>query len=140
MDKTTVYKEFEFNETKKYKEQYSEDKFFKKINKIVKNTGAKIIYPALLLYTLLIEKDTSIHVKTTIIGALGYLIFPIDCIPDAIIGLGLTDDLGAILVAVTTVQSHITEDIKIKTRKMLKKWIPDASDLELDNLDIMMGI
>ena len=136
MEQTKVSDEFGFNKS----EEYSESKFFNKIGKIVKNTGAKIVYPAILLYTLLIQKDTPIHVKTTIIGALGYLISPIDCIPDAIIGVGLGDDLSAVLIAITTVQSHITNNIKNTSRKMLKKWIPDISDSELDNLDNMMGI
>ena len=136
MEQTKVSDEFGFNKS----EEYSESKFFNKIGKIVKNTGAKIVYPAILLYTLLIQKDTPIHVKTTIIGALGYLISPIDCIPDAIIGVGLGDDLSAVLIAITTVQSHITNNIKNTSRKMLKKWIPDISDSELDNLGNMMGI
>ena len=54
-------KTFDFSETEKKIEDYSEDKLFKKfdkLSKILKKSGAKILYPAILLYLVLMESKT----------------------------------------------------------------------------------
>lgn len=135
-----TYNDFNFKETKKYDKEYSQDKFFAKLNKVVKKMGAKIIYPALLLYFVLIEKTTPMHVKTIILGALGYLISPIDCIPDVITGIGLGDDVSALFIAISKVQPYITDDIKSKAKEMIGTWISDVSESDFYNLEKMMGI
>ena len=140
MAKIEMQKEFKFEEVDKYKGHYSEYKLFNKFSKIVKKTGAKVIYPALLLYLVLVEKNTPIHIKTTILGALGYLISPIDCIPDAIIGVGLGDDLSAILIALNSIRPYITEDTKSTGRKMMTRWFGEVSDSDFYDLEKLMGI
>lgn len=137
---TETCSNFDFKETKKYEKEYSQDKFFAKLNKVVKKMGAKIIYPALLLHLVLIEKTTPIHVKTIILGALGYLISPIDCIPDAIVGIGLGDDVSTLFIAISKVQPYVTDNIKSKAKEMIGTWILDISEADFCNLEKMMGI
>ena len=46
--------------------------------------GKEVIEKALILYYCLQDDDTPAWAKTTIIGALGYFISPIDAIPDLV--------------------------------------------------------
>ena len=52
----------------------------------------------------------SIKDKAIIIGALGYLITPLDFIPDAIPLAGLSDDLGVLIYVLQKVWSNIDEE------------------------------
>lgn len=136
-------KTFDFSETEKKIEDYSEDKLFKKfdkLSKILKKSGAKILYPAILLYLVLMESKTPLQVKVMIMGSLGYLISPIDCIPDVIVGLGLTDDFSALYMALSNVKVYITESIKNDAKKIITKWIPEITIEEFDNMDRLLRL
>lgn len=56
------------------------------------------------------DPATPAHVKAILIGALAYFILPTDVIPDAILGLGFTDDAAVFWAAWKAVSSHITDD------------------------------
>ena len=60
--------------------------------------------------------------KSIILGALGYFIFPIDAIPDVLVPLGYTDDLGVLAAAVTAVAMHITPEVKQQATDKLAAW------------------
>ena len=53
-----------------------------------------MVYTALILYYTLESDKVSLKDKALIVGALGYLISPLDVIPDAIPIAGLGDDQG----------------------------------------------
>ena len=108
-----------------YKDKFSVREFSRKISSIAKRAGAKLVYAALLLYYTLQSKDISLKNKALIIGALGYLISPLDVIPDAIPIAGLGDDLGVLLFVLQKVQSSITDEIKQKARNKLGKWFDE---------------
>ncbi len=61
---------------------------------------AKIWDKVMSLWKFIQDPDAPWVGKAIAIGALIYLISPIDAIPDIIPGLGLTDDVGIILAAV----------------------------------------
>ena len=70
--------------------------------------------------------------------ALGYLISPLDVIPDAIPIAGLGDDLAVLLFVLKKVWGEVSEDVKAKSQYKLKKWfdeeeIPSADDLFKDS-------
>lgn len=56
-----------------------------------------------------------------IIGALGYFILPLDLIPDFAAGVGFTDDLGALGLALIQVAMYIDEDVKLKAKEKSKR-------------------
>ena len=72
--------------------------------------------------------------KALIIGALGYLISPLDVVPDAIPIAGLTDDLGVLLFVLKKVWTDIDPDIQLKAKERLKKWFDDDEIGEINNL------
>ncbi len=63
--------------------------------------------------------------KTVIIGALGYLIFPLDAIPDFIPVLGLTDDLGVLAAVIATLELSIPPGAREKADEKMQEWFGD---------------
>ncbi len=108
-----------------YEQYYSEKNFGKKLRQVATQVGAKLLYPALQLYYLLRSSSTPVKDKTIIIGALGYLILPVDLVPDFIPALGFTDDLTALMITLRTLGKDITPEIrrqaKEHTEKLLKQ-------------------
>ena len=105
----------------KYEKEYNEDGLWKKIAKFAKKAGEPVIYNVLLLYYALQSDKVSLKEKAMIVGALGYFILPMDLIPDAIIGLGFTDD-AAVLIALINQLSCIDGNVKAQAAKKLKEW------------------
>ena len=66
--------------------------------------------------------DVTLKDKSVIIGALGYLILPLDLIPDFIPIVGITDDVSAIALAYKTVKGSITPEIEAQARNKIKDW------------------
>ena len=100
-----------------YQKKYSEKSFWNKVIKVAKKAGKEAIITALTLYYCMMDPDTPVWAKTTIAGALGYFILPFDMIPDALIPVGYTDDIGVFATAMLTVSSYIKEEHKEKAQK-----------------------
>ncbi|MCQ2147709.1 MAG: DUF1232 domain-containing protein [Bacteroidales bacterium] len=105
-----------------YEKHYSEDKFWDKVKAVAKSAGSKLIYSALVLYYAAQSDKTPKWAKTTIYGALGYLILPVDLIPDFIPMVGFGDDLSVIVAATALVAMNITDDVKKQARQKLSDW------------------
>ena len=117
-----------------YGSKFSQTDFVEKIARIAKRAGAKLIYAALILYyTLQSDKVTAAN-KTMIIGALGYMISPLDVIPDAIPIAGLTDDLAVLLFVLKKVWTDIDPDIQQKAKERLSKWFDEDEIAEINDL------
>ena len=106
-------------EMEKYAKDYSEDGLWKKIKENVKSIGVKLIYKALQLYYVAQSPDCPMKVKAGIYAALGYLISPIDLIPDFTPIAGYADDAAAIGMALLLAQVYITDEIKDKARNKI---------------------
>lgn len=117
-----------------YANKFSQSDFVEKISRIAKRAGAKLVYAALILYYTLQSDKVSTANKTLIIGALGYMISPLDVIPDAIPIVGLTDDLAVLLYVLKKVWGDVAPEIQEKAKQRLSKWfdedeIEEANDL-----------
>jgi len=95
---------------------YSEDAFWKKVGRIAGKAGSKMVYHALVLFYTLSDPSTPARYKTVIMGALGYLILPVDLLPDLLPFAGLADDWAALLAAVAYVTTAVTPQIKERAR------------------------
>ena len=60
-----------------YANKFSSSDFTEKISRIAKRAGAKLVYAALILYYTLQSDKVSAKDKAIIIGALGYMLFPL---------------------------------------------------------------
>lgn len=114
-----------------YIPEYDPSRFWEKLRRFAKKMGAKVVYYALLLYYTLKSPGITIKDRNLILGALGYLILPIDLIPDFLPAVGFSDDLAALTLAVLKVVTNITPDVKARAESKLYDWFKniDQSDL-----------
>ena len=117
-----------------YANKFSRKDFVEKIARIAKGAGAKLVYAALILYYTLQSDKVSATNKAMIIGALGYLISPLDVVPDAIPIAGLADDLGVLVFVLKKVWTDIDPEIQVKARKRLSKWFDEDEIEEIKDL------
>lgn len=117
-----------------YSNKFTNGDFIEKISRIAKRAGAKLVYASLILYYTLQSDKVSVKDKAIIIGALGYLISPLDVIPDAIPIAGLGDDLAVLIYVLNKVWGDVSEDVKEKGKSKLSKWFDEDEIKEIDNL------
>jgi uncharacterized membrane protein YkvA (DUF1232 family) len=117
-----------------YANRFSNTDFIEKISRIAKRAGAKLVYAALILFYTLQSDKISAKDKAIIIGALGYMISPIDVIPDAIPIAGLTDDMAVLLYVLKKVWVDVDPEVKERAHQRLQKWFDDEEIAEIDNL------
>ena len=95
-----------------------------RLKKILLIAGRAIAQPALEGVELIMDNSTPPQVRISMIGALTYLIVPVDLIPDFIPASGFSDDLVALTAVISLWQHHITPEIKLRARLKLDKWFP----------------
>ena len=122
----------------KYKDAFTKRGFIEKVSRIAKRSGAKLVYAALVLFYTLESRKVPVKDKAIIIGALGYLISPLDVIPDAIPIAGLGDDLAVLIYVLHKIWGEVPEDVKKKAHAKLSTWFDEdevkaADDLFSDN-------
>jgi len=117
-----------------YANKFSQSEFAEKIQRIAKRAGAKLVYSALILFYTLQSDKVSKSDKAIIIGALGYMISPLDVVPDAIPIAGLTDDLAVLLYVLKKVWTGIDPEIVALAKEKLSKWFDEEEIKEIGDL------
>ena len=84
---------------------------------------ANIVERALLLYALLTARDTPAWVRALVLAALAYLINPLDLVPDALVGIGLTDDLAVLALALERVSRYLTPAVRERAKALAPEWL-----------------
>jgi uncharacterized membrane protein YkvA (DUF1232 family) len=100
---------------------YSGPNLWRKISKYALIAGRKAVLSALTLYHCLRDPDTPAWARGVIMGALGYLILPVDLVPDIIPGAGYTDDWAALVAALGTVATYVKDMHKVKAAAQTEK-------------------
>ena len=114
-------------ELQKYEQHYNDSSFLDKVTKYGKLIGITALYKAVQLWFVLQKPDVPAGTKAVIMGALGYLIAPLDFLPDLLPVLGYTDDIVAITFALIKVQGYIDEEVERKSKKLLTKIFGEES-------------
>ncbi len=117
-----------------YSNKFTNSEFIEKISRIAKRAGSKLVFAALVLYYTLQSNQVSVKDKAIIIGALGYLISPLDVIPDAIPIAGLADDLTVLLYVMNKVWGNIPEDVRQKAKDKLSTWFDEDEVSEINSI------
>lgn len=108
----------EVHEIEKYGTYYSDNRLWKKIERVAKKVGATVLLPVFTLYYMLQDDKVSLQHKAYIVGALGYFILPIDLIPDGILPvIGFTDDIAVMTLVLKLVKDSITPEIKARANQ-----------------------
>lgn len=64
------------------------------------------------------DKDTPKFVKLALMGALGYVILPLDLVSDAFIGIGWLDDAAVVAAALRLAGTYVKPEHLEKVRRM----------------------
>lgn len=85
--------------------------------------------PVLLLYFIMVSKDTPKSDKLMILSAISYLVFPIDLVSAKRLPIiGWVDEALSLSVAYQKVSKNITPEIERKTDALLDKWFPEYTN------------
>ena len=85
--------------------------------------------PLLLLYFIMVSKDTPERDKLMILSTISYLVLPIDLISAKRLPvIGWIDEAFSLSAAYQKVKKNITPEIERKTGTLLDKWFPDYTD------------
>jgi uncharacterized membrane protein YkvA (DUF1232 family) len=120
---------------KKYAVFFSESSFWNTVQSYAKKIGVQSLYSSLLLFYAFKRKETPTWAKNIIIGVLGYLIAPIDLIPDLTPFIGYTDDLGVLGIGLVAIASYINDAVKLQAKTTLKLWFSNYDSAEIENID-----
>lgn len=102
------------------------DGFWNVVGKLSKRGGHKLLSSALTLFFCLKDSETPAWAKSVIVGALGYLIFPMDLMPDAILGAGFTDDWSVIVGAMAAVIAHIKDEHRERASAFADRFLGES--------------
>lgn len=117
-----------------YSDKFSNRDFLDKVQRIAKRAGSKLVYGSLLLYYTIQSDKVSRTDKAIIIGALGYLISPLDVMPDAIPIVGLADDMAVLVYVLKKVWSLISDEARVNAKNKMKLWFDEDEMLDVDNI------
>lgn len=111
-----------------FPEAFTVPGFWRVVRKLVRRGGRKLLGGALTLFFCMRDSETPAWAKSVIVGALGYLIFPMDFIPDTILGAGFTDDWSVIITAITTVAAHIKDEHRERASALAGKFFGEEGE------------
>ncbi len=101
---------------------YSRAALWRMLGRSARWAGEKLVRQALALYFCLCDRDTPMWAKSTIVAALGYVIMPLDAIPDFLPMIGLSDDVGAVSAAIVAVMRHLKKEHYQRAEACWKRW------------------
>lgn len=94
---------------------------------VAKRAGVEVVRKALQLFYVLRRPDTPAWAKRTVIGALAYLVLPLDAVPDLLPLVGFTDDLSIITAALGTVAFYVNDDVRAAADAKVAGWFGDSN-------------
>ena len=121
----------------KYAKDYDEAGFWKKIGKVFLRLGRAAVERMLAMYYCMRDSDTPYWAKAVIVGALGYFISPLDAIPDFLPGVGYTDDIGVLAVAMVTVEAYLKKEHWERALRTLNSIFGGAMGEDDDAIGVM---
>jgi uncharacterized membrane protein YkvA (DUF1232 family) len=91
-----------------------------KFIRFIRGTGRRLHFlPKLMtIFYCMQDKDTPKFVKLALMGALGYVILPLDLVSDAFIGIGWLDDAAVVAAALRLAGTYVKPEYLEKVRRM----------------------
>lgn len=92
--------------------------------KLLRRAGRTLARPALECLELLLDPQTPVPARITVLAALTYLLVPLDLIPDFIPAVGFSDDLVALTALLGLCSRHRTPAVQLRAQRRLDRWFP----------------
>lgn len=70
-------------------------------------------------YYAMLDRETPIGARLTLVAALAYFVAPFDFVPDVILGIGFLDDASVLMAAISAVRGSIKETHRVAAREAL---------------------
>jgi uncharacterized membrane protein YkvA (DUF1232 family) len=115
------------SEHNEFESAYSDDGFWDKLSRYAKKAGKEVVEKALLLYYAAQNEEAPTWAKAIITAALGYFIMPLDAVADLTPGIGFTDDLGVLALAIAVVTDFINDRVREQTAEKMDGWFSESS-------------
>lgn len=112
--------------------RYDPKRLWQKITDHAKQAGREVVNYTLQLHYAAQRPGTPAWAKRTAYGAIAYFILPLDAVPDFMAGVGYTDDLGALALAVSTLATYIDDEVRSQSREQLDRWFGPAETATKD--------
>lgn len=108
------------------------DFLFEKIGDYAIKAGRVTAKPVLLLYYVMMSKDTPWKDKMLILSTLSYVVFPIDILDAKRLPIiGWFDEAASLSVTFQKVRKNITPEIEMKVEDILDRWFPEYTPYEM---------
>ena len=114
-----------------YQKHYSKKGLRRKFTDLIKRASKNVVRQVLTLFVMLKDPNVPKWVKVSIVGALGYLICPIDLYPD-FLPCGYTDDIAIIALLLAEISIYHTMAIKAQVAELMREF-QEAKIVELDD-------
>lgn len=111
-----------------------------KLPAMKKGVIAKIWDKVLFLWEQIKSPEVPVRMKIVIVGALLYLVLPIDVLPDSIPGFGLLDDFAVILAVFREVSKYVIPKLEKKLEEKLYEVSYQKIDEKLSNMFALIMI
>jgi uncharacterized membrane protein YkvA (DUF1232 family) len=105
----------------KYKSRFSVKKFTGDLPGKAKSFSIKAVYKLLLMFHAYKRQETPAWAKHIVVGTLGYVLTPIDMLPDLTPLLGYTDDISVLAYGLVMISCYINEEVQEKALQGTRK-------------------
>lgn len=109
-----------------YSRHYTDDAFWSKLRTLPSSAGRALLLKALLLWELLLAPEAPAWVRAAILGVLGYLILPLDAVPDVLPVVGYADDAAAMTALLVHVDHLVGDDLKLRAEERLERLLGEG--------------
>ncbi|MCA0936786.1 DUF1232 domain-containing protein [Vibrio alginolyticus] len=100
-----------------------EKTFWNKMKKSVLKVGEDFAVLGIKSWLAMTDSNTSARHKAILGGALAYFVLPTDMVPDILAGVGFTDDLAVLTLAVNSVGNAITPEHEKQAREKIRSMV-----------------
>lgn len=108
------------------------ENLLEKIGDYARKAGRVTTKPVLLLYYVMMSKDTPWNDKMLILSTLSYVVFPIDILDAKRLPIiGWFDEVASLSVTFQKVRKNITPEIEMKVDEILDRWFPEYTPYEI---------
>lgn len=97
--------------------------------------GQSMVYSVLLMYYAWKRPDTPAWAKRIIMGAVAYLLAPIDSIPDLTPFIGFTDDLSILSASLIAIAYYVNDEVKQKASLSMSKYFKIVDRKSIDEVN-----